>query len=145
MPFHYDRENSLGYQAAMVSRRLTGLLGRRFAEAGLELTPEQWSALVLLWNRDGLTQQDLAEGLCLEKSSVSRLVDGLEKRGYVYREQDPLDARLRRLMVSGKGMALRDESVRIARGVLTVAFQGVTQAEQALCTDVLKRVLANLA
>lgn len=50
-----------------------------------------------------LAQRDLTERLRLDKSTVSRLVAGLVRKGYVARERDPANRRLDRLLVTEDG------------------------------------------
>jgi DNA-binding MarR family transcriptional regulator len=50
-----------------------------------------------------LSQRDLADRLGLEKSTVSRLVAGLERRGLVIRERDPRNRRFYRLQLTDAG------------------------------------------
>lgn len=50
-----------------------------------------------------LAQRDLSERLRLDKSTVSRLVAGLVRKGYVERERDPANRRLDRLLVTDAG------------------------------------------
>jgi DNA-binding MarR family transcriptional regulator len=52
----------------------------------------------------------LAAELYLDKSTASRVVDSLERKGYVRRTPDPSDGRALRLEVTGKG---RDLHARI--------------------------------
>lgn len=52
-----------------------------------------------------LAQRDLTERLRLDKSTVSRLVDGLVRKGYVTRERDPANRRLYRLLLTAEGRA----------------------------------------
>lgn len=52
-----------------------------------------------------LSQQDLADRLQLEKSTVSRLVAQLRRRGLVERERDPDDPRRYRLRLTAEGRA----------------------------------------
>lgn len=143
--FFYDRFQSMGYLTAVVSRLLTSRLTKRFAAAGLDLTAEQWAALLQLWNEDGLSQREIAEGLLLEKSSVSRLLDGLERKGLATRTQGLEDVRHKRIFLTEKARSIRDQSVQIARDLLAVAQSGITEAELALCRDVLRRMHRNLA
>lgn len=49
------------------------------------------------------TQQELAERLGLEKSTVSRLAAGLERRGWLARERDPGNRRFYRLALTKAG------------------------------------------
>lgn len=53
-----------------------------------------------------LSQQDLADRLNLEKSSVSRMAAELERRGLIARERDPDNRRFYRLRVTPEGRAL---------------------------------------
>lgn len=52
-----------------------------------------------------LSQQELAERLGLEKSTVSRLVAGMESRGWLSRVRDPANRRVYRLNLTGEGQA----------------------------------------
>jgi DNA-binding MarR family transcriptional regulator len=58
-----------------------------------------------------LSQRDLAERLRLEKSTVSRMVAELERKGLVVRERDPANRRLYRLRLTDAGRA---QHVRMA-------------------------------
>jgi DNA-binding MarR family transcriptional regulator len=100
--------------------------------------------MLLLWNEDGRKQQEFVQALALEKSTVSRLIDGLEKHGLAVRTQDPDDSRQKLIVLTDKGREIRDESVRIASSLLAEAQSGITDAELLLCRDVLGRMLRNL-
>ena len=53
-----------------------------------------------------LSQQDLADRLRLEKSTVSRMAADLERKGLLVRERDPDNRRLYRLRLTDKGRAM---------------------------------------
>ncbi len=74
-------------------------------------------ALLEISRRPGISQNDLAAHLRLEKSTVSRLAKILEQRGWLDRVRDVTDARLLRLRVSGAGatMARRLRASRQAK------------------------------
>jgi DNA-binding MarR family transcriptional regulator len=61
------------------------------------------SALVRLGT---ISLKELAADLCLDKSTASRVVDSLERKGYVARMPDPEDGRALRLVVTDKGLDL---------------------------------------
>ena len=83
MSFSYDQFKSLGYLTGLASRQLSNTLAARFKEAGIDMTAEQWGAIIVLLNGDARTQGQIGEQLCLEKSSVSRLLDGQIGRAHV--------------------------------------------------------------
>jgi DNA-binding MarR family transcriptional regulator len=53
-----------------------------------------------------MTMNELASSLFLEKSSASRLVDGLQRKGYVTRWSHPEDARALQVELTSRGRRL---------------------------------------
>ena len=60
-------------------------------------------ALLELSRDPGLSQNGLAARLRLEKSSVSRIVSALEKRGWVARNRNPQDTRIVQVHLTAEG------------------------------------------
>ncbi|MBL8013680.1 MAG: MarR family transcriptional regulator, partial [Candidatus Omnitrophica bacterium] len=76
----YSLEDSLGHILGRTVRSLGARLHRNFANAGYDLTCEQWGLLRRLDRNNGVNQQELAVTSCKDKTSMVRLIDGLEKR-----------------------------------------------------------------
>jgi DNA-binding MarR family transcriptional regulator len=70
---------------------------------GFSLTLSEMFALLALSAEAPISQQELAEQLHLEKSTVSRLITHLEQRGWVKRARDLHDTRMFRLQLSDAG------------------------------------------
>src|SRR6266700_778442 len=70
---------------------------------GFSLSLSEMFALMALSAEAPMSQQVLAEQLHLEKSTVSRLVKHLERRGWVRRVRDLHDTRMFRLQLSEAG------------------------------------------
>ncbi|MBI1928890.1 MarR family transcriptional regulator, partial [Candidatus Poribacteria bacterium] len=87
----YNLDESLGYIVNRAARAVLNRLNRNFAEAGHDATAEQWRILVHLWHQDGQRQQQLADIICQDKTSITRLINGLEKRNLVVRIPDTID------------------------------------------------------
>lgn len=87
-----------------------GALLEAHNHAGFRLSLSEVFALAELSDSDTLSQQDLAERLGLEKSTVSRLAGNLERRGWLSRERDPANRRFYRLRLTAPG---RDVATRI--------------------------------
>nr|WP_319493845.1 helix-turn-helix domain-containing protein [uncultured Desulfobacter sp.] len=51
-------------------------LTARFQAAGIDMTAEQWGAILLVLNGDAKTQGEIGRQRLLEKSSTSRLLNG---------------------------------------------------------------------
>lgn len=80
-----------------------------------DVSVTQCHALDALVRRGPLTLNELAAELYLDKSTASRVVDGLERKGYVERRTHPEDRRALLLEATATGRALQ---ARIERDVL---------------------------
>jgi len=116
----------------------------RFQEADIDMTAEQWGAILVLLNGEAMTQGQLGERLCLEKSSVSRLTDGLERRGWIIRTQNPKDSRQKLITPTPKALDTAEHCATIARAVLGKAQLGMTEDEMLVCRSFLSRIITNL-
>jgi DNA-binding MarR family transcriptional regulator len=88
-----------------VLRRLvrSGGLLEPHDHAGVHASLSEVLALRELTQHPGMAQHELAERLGLEKSTVSRLVAGMEQRGWVRRDRDPGNRRYLRLTLTTDG------------------------------------------
>lgn len=68
-----------------------------------DLSVTQCYALEGIVDADGLTVNELAAHLFLDKSTVSRVARGLVERGLVVREADAADGRVVRLVATARG------------------------------------------
>jgi len=144
MPFSYDHNKSLGYLTGVASRLLSNLLAMRLHEAGIDMTAEQWGAIIVLLNSEAMTQGQLGEQLHLEKSSVSRLTNGLEKRGWIVRTKGPKDSRQKLVTTTPKALETAERCATIARAILKEAQLGMTEDEMSASRSLLSRIITNL-
>ena len=141
---YYDFLHSLGYLTGKTHRLLVARLNRSLAEAGLDITAEQWVGLGLVWNEDGLTQDAICRATCLDKSSLSRLLDGLEGKGLIIRRKDERDARCKRIFLSESAGPLRDKTLAIVHNIVQMTQRGIPQDKLDLCRGVLLAMQKNL-
>ena len=59
MMFSYDYNQSLGYLTGLANRLLSNTLAARFKAADIDITAEQWGAIIMLLNGGGMTQGQL--------------------------------------------------------------------------------------
>jgi DNA-binding MarR family transcriptional regulator len=86
--------------------RVAGLLQPDQIVPGHQISMSQAFALHELDTDRRLSQQELADRLRLEKSSVSRMVAEMERKGLLVRERDPDNQRQYRLRLTARGRAL---------------------------------------
>jgi DNA-binding MarR family transcriptional regulator len=130
--------NSLFYMLHDATRQLRKHFDRRATR--LELTRAQWRALKATSRQEGLSQTELAELLDMEPIPVGRVIDRLEKTGFVERRADPADRRRWRLYLTQKAHAVVDEMETIASELRNDALRDVDRND----LDALMRVLAQI-
>jgi DNA-binding MarR family transcriptional regulator len=141
----HDLERSIFLLIKWTSKAFRRKLNRSFAEAGHNVTSEQWRILRCLWQKDGQRQQDLANVVHKDKTSITRLVDCMEKRDLVVRIPDRLDRRQNLIYLTNKGKTLQEELMRIVQKVSEEAQQGVTLEGLDTFKEVLTKLHDNLS
>lgn len=136
--------NSLGYLVSRASRAMANGLAKRFAASDCDVTVEQWRVMVNLWLCDGQTQKELSQATDKGKTSITRLIHGMEKRNLVVRVPDQNDGRLKRIYLTHKGRELQDELIVLAAQNQDQAQTGIDKEQLEICMDVLRRVIENL-
>ena len=95
------------------------------------LTGPQQSAMRVLVASDGLSLKDLSRELGLAHSTVSGIVDRLEKRGLVKRQANETDLRLTRIVVTDQVRDyVRDTLPALEVHPLALALRAATRAER---------------
>jgi DNA-binding MarR family transcriptional regulator len=84
------------------------------------------------------SQRELAECLHFDASNVTDIVDRLEARGLVVRTIDPHDRRVRRLLLTDEGEALRSKLFQQA--LATAPLSALTASEQRTLCDLLGKI-----
>lgn len=92
-------------QAATNLRRIQRLTMRES-----ELTPPQYQALSVLWERDERPLKDLASACNCTRATITGLVDGLESKGLVVRKPNPDDRRSLLATLTAEGRAIQQQT-----------------------------------
>ena len=91
-------EENIGLLIHDVARLLRVLYDRQMASIGL--TRSQWWLLTCLFFKDGINQSELAILMDMEKAPLSRLLDRMEKKGWVSRKNESKDRRTKSIYLS---------------------------------------------
>ena len=129
-----------GKASTAIARRLQ----KKFNNAGLNLTIEQWSVLYHLWKQDGQSQQQLCNATFRDKPSITRLVDNLEKLNLVKRVASDSDRRINLIYLTKQAQKLEDETMQLADETLNEALEKVPADKIDVCKEVLQIVYDNL-
>jgi DNA-binding MarR family transcriptional regulator len=110
----------------------------------LGATLQMWRVLAALREQDGRRMGDLSETTSIEVSTLTRLVDNMEKKGLVARRRDTDDARAVMLHATPAGRRLTQRILPIAERYEVVALAGFNAAETEILKAALRRLYANM-
>jgi DNA-binding MarR family transcriptional regulator len=139
----YSMKNSLGHMMGRISRSILSQLQKSFAAAGCDLSVEQWLLLVHLRDWDGQIHQQLAHSTYRDKTTITRLLDGLEKRVLVERVPDAADRRQKRVRIMPEGRSLIKKLKPLALKIQNRAMEDIAFEDIDVCKKILARIYRN--
>jgi len=113
--------------------------------ATLGLSSAQWRLLVYLAREGRATQARLADLLEIEPISVSRLLDRMEQAGWVTRETDLSDRRVRVVVPTAKTLKAYEDISAMANEVYEAALQGLSAQDRDALVAGLNAIVTNLS
>lgn len=82
------------------------------------LTYPQYLVMLLLWERDGRSVQELSQPLQLDSGTLTPLLKRMEKSGLLTRGRDAKDERITRIHLTQQGEDLRAQAMQIPEAML---------------------------
>ena len=141
--FREDLSRNFGFIIQDVARLLRTAFDRRVKSLGL--TRSQGWVLNHLFRNNGVTQTELADILQVEKATLGRLLDRLEAKGWVRRENHADDRRAKRVFLTDEVepalRAMRAAAAELRRDALS----GLAADDQTRFVDALLAIKANLS
>lgn len=115
----------LNLTACKLKQYIASMLKKR----GVPLTPEQFILIDLLWNQGAMSQQQLADQMQKDKNSVTKLVDAIERKGFVVRQQSAVDRRSNIIFLTEKAELLKNVAKEKGIYILDRMLDGISENE----------------
>ncbi|MBO5652463.1 MAG: MarR family transcriptional regulator [Selenomonas sp.] len=93
------------------------------------LTFSEYSMLIRLYDKEGAKQDDLAALLYLDKAVVTRTINLLVKKGFIYREADTVDRRIRHIYLTEYGRQQHDYLRNVIQGWIDYLVEDMDKDE----------------
>ncbi|MEM7028030.1 MAG: MarR family winged helix-turn-helix transcriptional regulator [Chloroflexota bacterium] len=119
-------------------------LAQKFSESGYDITPEEWVILNRLWQKEGRSQNELAETTIKDKTTVTRFLNRMEKKGLVVRQNSSEDARVKHVYLTAYGKELETVLIPIAEALLSAGVANIDKGDVDKAFTVLKKIEQNL-
>jgi MarR family transcriptional regulator, transcriptional regulator for hemolysin len=137
-----EDERHIGFLISDVARLMRTAFDRRVRRLGL--TRSQWLVINRLYRRPGATQSELAEMLEVEKATAGRMVDRMEKKGWVARRPDATDRRVNRLFLTADADLIQVQLAQIADRTVDNALALLSAREREQFSEWMRQVKRQL-
>ncbi len=137
-------ENAVAYRIHHASRLLRYTLNQFMRSHDMDVSLEQWFILFRLYERPGQAQNELADKDLQDYPNITRLIDGLEKRGLVRREADPNDRRRSLIYLTDDGRQFMTSIFPAVLEERERLFAGISEAEIEMFVEVLDKIEQNI-
>ncbi len=141
--FREDLSRNFGFILNDVARLMRTSFDRRVKALGL--TRSQWWVLNHLFRNNGATQSELAEILEIEKATLGRLLDRMEAKRWIRREEHANDRRAKRVYLTDEVEPALKAMRAAAADMRREALANLDAADRERFVDILLAVKANLA
>lgn len=149
---HYDYENdpvmlergidNIGYMIKILNENLVNLIGDQMKD--FELTAAQWHPIVIIGLGKGNTPAELARIIEVDTGAMTRMIDRLESKDFLYRRRCEKDRRVVQLYLTEKGQKVTDKLLPAVSNALNSMLKGISHEEFKLFQSLLVRMVLNL-
>jgi DNA-binding MarR family transcriptional regulator len=110
----------------------------------IDLSRMQFVILTKIEQNEGLSQIELACFVQRNKSSLTRMINTLHRKGYIYRETSESDKRMKHIHLSDKGKMIVDKATPHFRNLAQLIEHDLSSKEIGQTIEVLKKIQKNV-
>ena len=116
----------------------------KLQENGINITPEQYLVLDILWEKQSLSQQNIADIIQKDKNSVTKIIDSLEKKNLVRRVMDKNDRRINKIELTDEALALEKITTEVAINFMNDVVKDIDTKDLDTFVNVMRQLKNNL-
>ncbi len=134
------------YLLTRASLATTGMMRRELAAVGWErVRPAYLGVLLCLWLEDGRQAGELGRCAGLEPSTMTGLLDRMERDGLLRRQPDPEDRRAHRIFLTAEGKEAESPVGEVIDSALDRMMADIDDKDVDRCKSILRQILTNAA
>lgn len=140
----FDFAATLPHWINRISFQLRAQAQAGFAEAGIDLAPEEWAVLMVIWGRGPQRMTDLAAMTLRDRTTITRMVDRLVRKGLVLRQPSAGDRRVVAIAATDSARALQPDVMAVIEPLIARAMHDIAPESARTALNVLRRMSENL-
>lgn len=126
------------FSLGKISRQMARVYRERLAQYGL--SQPQFFLLIALYEKDDILITQLAEKVALDKSTLTGILDRLERDGLIARHSTPNDRRALYIRLTERSRSLRDDLIHIYDDTNQQFLSRLTDQEREVFDNILHKL-----
>lgn len=139
----FQLEQAIGFNVNRTAFLMTEEIARKFATNGYPLVAQDFGILFRL-QHGAMTQVEIAAMLMRDKTTVTRRLDGLVKKGFIERNPDPSDRRCFRIGLTEEGKQTLAVMIPLVASFQQEVLSEISEADKLTTIRVLKSMADKL-
>jgi len=139
-----DLENTLAPWLGKTMKMIDNHIQDVFYKENIDLTKTQWVILKMLKTKDGVPQQELAFIAGRDKTSLTRLINTMERKNLVARIPSKKDKRINLVYLTKSGDSIFEKTLPIMKKFASGLQENISEEEIKIAISVIKKVQQNL-
>ena len=137
-------KSNSGFYISRIKQINTRLLNKLLAQKNITaFNGEQGRILHVLWENDGISNQELSKRSGLAMSSLTTMLERMEEKNLLTRKGCPKDKRKCLLFLTEHANSLKKEYDEISDKMTEISFEGISDEERLAFEATLEKVLYN--
>ncbi|MFD2616403.1 MarR family winged helix-turn-helix transcriptional regulator [Terrilactibacillus laevilacticus] len=138
----HSLDDTIGFNTAKTARKITRILSNHLKES--QLTAEQWGVLKRLTEQDHVTQKQLALRSDKDQPTLTKILDLLEKNGFISRKLNPNDRRSFLIAITEQGRKLVDDRYNEVESLFQNIVNDIPKEDLETFQHVLEQIQKNI-
>lgn len=133
-----------GFLISQIHQLSSRIFSKMLRDYQIDINHAQGRIIFALWKNDQIPINDLAKETSLSKSTLTSMLERLEKSGHIVRKPSETDKRVTIVCLTQKSSYLRKDYQKISSDTTDLFYKGFTNNEISHFESSLKKILKNL-
>lgn len=137
-----QKYDDLTFTTTVTAKNMHLYLTRQLSD--FNITPEQWSVLNVIQQKQPLTQKELAQLVLKDTPTVNRIIDVLVRKELVSNETAPLDRRKTFINLTSKGEEETTQLRTVVEETCSTLFSHIQPSDLQIWQQIMKQINKNI-
>lgn len=142
MKNHLD--SHINHRVAILSGLMKRQIYRIISDEEVNITPEQWTILSYLWTENGLAIREIVSKSRKDFANVTRIVEKLQKQGYVIKKKNEKDGRSYLVYHTDKANEIKTKIEKCQKRSLEISLSGISEDDQKFFMQIIDKLEKNI-